>query len=43
MLVTKLGMVTDVKAEQLANAIKPMLLTELPKVIDDKLLQLANA
>jgi len=34
MLVTELGMVTDVKAVQRSKALSPMLVTELPMVTE---------
>ena len=34
MLVTELGMVTEVREEQLENALLPMLVTELGRVME---------
>ncbi len=43
MLVTLLGIVTEVKLLQLAKALPPMLVTLLGIVTEDKLLQPENA
>ena len=43
MLVTELGIVTDVKPEQPENALSPMLVTELGMVMDVKPEQPENA
>ena len=42
MLVTELGIVTDVRALQLTKALVPMLVTPCGMVIDVNLLQLLN-